>query len=59
MDIKSDTLIKDICIMVWIHFTENVSYKVYQLARLGLQGGDISTYRIAFEMLPIYIAHLH
>jgi hypothetical protein len=40
--------------MIRIQFAEAVSYKVCQRARLGLQGGDLATHRLLFELLPAY-----
>jgi hypothetical protein len=54
MDVKPNTPIKKIQSMLQVRFTENVSYKNYQLARLGLQGGDLTTHRMSFELLPAY-----
>jgi len=55
MNVKSDTPIKEIQSMITIQFAENVGYKVCQLARLGLQGGDLAAHRLSFELLPAYI----
>lgn len=55
MNVKADTPIKEIQPMIRIQFAENVGYKVCQVARLGLQGGDLATHRLSFELLPAYI----
>ena len=54
MDIKSNTPIKEIQSMLRVQFAENVAYKVCQVARLGLQGGDLAAHRMSFELLPAY-----
>jgi hypothetical protein len=59
MNIKANTPIKDIQAMIRIQFAENVGYKVCQVARLGLQGGDLATHRLSFELLPAYIDLLY
>jgi transposase-like protein len=41
--------------MIRIQYAENVQYKVCQVARLGLQGGDLAAHRLSFELLPAYI----
>jgi hypothetical protein len=51
MDVKPNTPIKEIQIMMRIQFAEIVQYKVAQLARLGLQGGYLAAYRLSFELL--------
>jgi hypothetical protein len=43
MDVKPNTPVKEIRSMLRVQFSENVPYKVCQLARLGLQGGDLAT----------------
>jgi hypothetical protein len=55
MNIKLDTPVKKIQSMIRIRFAENVGYKVCQVARLGLQGGDLAVHRLSFELLPAYI----
>jgi hypothetical protein len=59
MDVKPNTPIKDIQTMIRIQFAENVQYKVCQVARLGLQGGDIAAHQLSFELLPAYLNLLH
>lgn len=55
MNIKANTPVKDIQSMIRIQFAENVGYKLCQVARLGLQGGDLTTHRLSFGLLPAYI----
>jgi hypothetical protein len=55
MDVKPNTPIKEIQSMIRIQFAENVSYKVCQKARLGLQGGDLAAHRLSFKLLPAYV----
>ncbi len=55
MNVKSNAPIKEIRSMIQIQFAENVGYKVCQQARLGLQGGDLATHQLSFELLPVYI----
>ena len=45
--------------MIRIQFAENVGYKVCQVARLGLQEGDLATHRLSFELLLAYIDLLY
>ena len=54
MDVKPNTPIKEIQSMIRVQFVENVRYKVCQVARLGLQGGDLVAYWLSFELLPAY-----
>jgi MuDR family transposase len=54
MDVRGNTPIKEIQSMLRVQFAENVPYKVCQLARLGLQGGDLAAHRMSFELLPTY-----
>jgi hypothetical protein len=54
MDVKGNTPIVEIQSMLRVQFAENVPYKVCQLARLGLQGGDLAAHRMSFELLPTY-----
>jgi hypothetical protein len=54
MDVRPDTPIKEIQSMLRVQFAENVTYKNCQLARLGLQGGDLAAHRMLFELLPAY-----
>jgi hypothetical protein len=54
MDVRDNTPIKEIQSMLRVQFAENVPYKVCQLARLGLQGGDLAAHRMSFELLPAY-----
>jgi hypothetical protein len=51
MDIKPDSSIREIQSMIRIQYAETVSYIVCQLARLGLQGGDLAAHRLSFELL--------
>jgi hypothetical protein len=44
--------------MIRIQYAEVVGYKVCQIARLGLQGGDLASHRLSFELLPAYITLL-
>jgi hypothetical protein len=55
MDVKPTTPIREIQSMIRIQYAENVQYKVCQVARLGLQGGDLAAHRLSFELLPAYI----
>jgi hypothetical protein len=54
MDVRPDTPIKEIQSMLRVQFAENITYKNCQLARLGLQGGDLAAHRMSFELLPAY-----
>ena len=40
--------------MLRVQFAKNVPYKVYQLARLSLQGGDLAAHRMSFKLLLAY-----
>ena len=40
--------------MLRVQFAKNVPYKVYQLARLSLQGGDLAAHYMSFEFLLAY-----
>ena len=40
--------------MLRVQFAESVTYTNCQLARLGLQGGDLAAHRMSFELLPAY-----
>ena len=55
IDVKPDTPIKEIQSIIRIQYAEAVPYKVCQLGRLGLLGGDLAAYRLSFELLPAYI----
>ena len=54
MDVRPDTPIKEIQSILRVQFAESVTCKNCQLARLGLQGGDLTAHRMSFELLPAY-----
>jgi hypothetical protein len=58
INVEANTPVAEIRSMIRIQYAEVVGYKVCQIARLGLQGGDLASHRLSFELLPAYITLL-